>query len=507
VNWLQRAFFGALAGALVVLVFHPVSRPFVLSGMPAAPSAAYLGTTDVLVENIASLPPPTTLPERAVWLEVGAAHEMAGRRLRRDQASLLATVAADGAEQDPENAMWRQAEAAYLLLAGGDDTARAAEAWHRAGQRLRWNNYASSRLARLLRDLREYGRSHAWHFSVARKHRSPALARLIARAGNQLGRRASGDPDVVLDQIRNGILVRDGSRTLAGAVEGANLVDGSVLPSVATPREVAFARGALFDRLAALGRGEDAVWAAAAFDRNDAWRAVVDLEEAKRNAQRLDTLALVTSVAPSAFLVAAAVGAASIVAGWAAARVRLPRILQDLPWAVLLGSALGLGAYLVTGLVFPALWAAVLVASFALGSERVKEGDVAETGKGLSITLWSLAATAVATIVLAVFGASSPGSALRGSVDPVLVDGNMWREAAILTVSIVLFVAPVWAFLNRYPPSKVLPAVLKGFGLNLAVTGLVGAVVAAPVAVAADLRLSDDLSKLFLNEPNFYLTR
>lgn len=501
-----RAYLGALAGALAVLLWHPVSRPCMLGAVPELGGSQQLRTSPALLENLERLSRPRNLDEYGLWIEVGAQYEMSGRRLTLDQARTIAGIAAEGGSQEPTNAFWKQAEAAFLAIADPEDRGASRAAWRRAGYCLKWDDHGSGRLSALLAGLRdEDGRTLAWHFALARFRRLPAVPRLVSRFGRTSGSEAT--PDAALDTIRNGRLLRTGARTVEGAVEGARLIDLAASPALVTPRDAAMARGALYDRLSALGRGEDAVWTAEAFAENDAWRSIVDPGSAAQETRRMAGWSLVTVAAPAGMLAAATVGAAATLLGWAVGLARVPAPLRSWPVSVALGSVVGFGAYLALGLLFPALWASVLVASFGVGPERVKEGEVVESGSGITVSAAILALATVVAIGLAVFGWSKPGSALSGHVSPVLVDTQLWREVAVLTVSIVLFVAPVWGFLNRYPPSKVLPIVLRRYGTILALVGLTGAVVVTPAAVALDLHLSGQLAKVFLNEPNYYLVQ
>lgn len=503
-----RAFLGALAGAMAVLLWHPVSRPYLLGSLPESGQAQLLLTSPALLENVLRLPPPRSLDESALWLEVGAQYEMSGRRLGPSQCETLAAIAARAAEADPDNALWPQCEAAFLALHRPPGDPGPENRWRAAARKLRWDDRASRRLAPLLAGLREEdGRTLAWHFAFAKSRRTADLPRLVARHARTAFERGPGGPDAALDLVRNGQLIRRGARSAAGAAEGARLIQLAAVRSVATPREEALARGYLFDQLSARGRGEDAVWAAAAFAENDAWQVVMAEAEPAAEFRRLATWSLVSLAAPAGLLVSALVGASSLVLGWVAARMRMPARLRSWPVSVAAGSAVGLAVYWAVGLVFPALWAALLVASFGVDADRLKEGEVFESGSGITTSTSILAVVAAGSISLATYGWSKPGVALGGVVAPVVADPALWREVAILTVSIVLFVAPVWGFLNRYPASKVLPIVLRRFGTVLALGSLALTVLVTPAAIALDLRLADHLSKLYLNEPNYYLTR
>lgn len=504
----QRALVGALAGAFLVLVAHPASRPLVFGSLERSSYLRFLDTTPSLIENIPMLQPPETLAETALWLQVGAEYELSGRRLAPEKSAILADLAAGAATRDPQNAMWPQAEAAFRWRQSGKVDSRVQDAWRRASLCLRWDDFETDRLRPLLEGLRhESGRVLAWHYALAKEKRSEALPVLIGRTGLAIAAPAENDEDASIVQLKNGVLLRGGARTVLGAAEGAALIDRVPVNRPPEPRVLAKWRGDLFDRLSATGRGEDAVWAATSFAENDAWHVFVDPMKVRQDSERANLLAVLMVTVPSGLLVSSAFGLIVSIAGVAAQRFRPSR--NRLPGIPLVALAVAVGAvvFATTGLAFPALWSALLVASFAVTPDRVKEGPVVVSGSGMQASIWTLAILVSLTFPFALVPFTGAGAALSESVAGAGLDVGVLMQALLLELSLVVFVAPVAGFVNRYPGSRVLPLVMQRFGTALALASLTIAVVLTPFLVAADTNLTEVLYKQFVKEPNYYLTR
>ncbi|MGE0000895.1 MAG: hypothetical protein AB7F50_06905 [Fimbriimonadaceae bacterium] len=502
-----RAAIGALAGSLVVLVSHPVTRPLVFGSLERTANLRFLDTTPALIENIPELAPPETLAETALWLQVGAEYELTGRRLEPKKSAVLAELAAAAAKNDPNNAMWPQAEAAFRWRESGKVDQRVRDSWRQASSRLRWDDFETDRLRPVLEGLRkENGRVLAWHYALAKNNRSEALPILIGRAGLALAPLAENDADASIIQLRNGVLLRGGARTAAGAAEGAALIDRVPVTAGPEPRRLANWRGDLFDRLSATGRGEDAVWAATSFAENDAWHVFVKPIEAHQEFVQTTLYSVVAVAFPSGLILAGAGGLLICALGLATSRSNVRRTPPFAP-LVLVAASVGALVYLASGLTFPALWSALVVSSFGVSPDRLKEGAVVVSGAGLSASVWTLAVLVAFTFPLAFLPWTGAGAALATTVAEAGLDVEVLRLALFLELSLVVFVAPVWGFVNRYRGLAVLPKVLQGFGGALAIVALAAAVVLTPFLVVADTNLTEVLYKQFLKEPNYYLTK
>src|SRR5512146_2897529 len=91
-----RTFLGAVAGALVVLLAHPRSRPFLLSRTLWPSTARAIKANPSLPENADKLPSPVSLDDASLWLQTGAEQEVNRQRLGVDPALMLAEIASRG---------------------------------------------------------------------------------------------------------------------------------------------------------------------------------------------------------------------------------------------------------------------------------------------------------------------------------------------------------------------------------------------------------------------------
>ncbi|MCH7946086.1 MAG: hypothetical protein IIC73_08765, partial [Armatimonadetes bacterium] len=208
-----RFFYGALLGALLILLVHPDSRPYLTPGIWFLGDSDFLDETDALPDNLSKLPEPDSLEDSAYWLVVGCERELRGQRMPQDDYVLLVEVAQFGAAQDPENAFWRHAEAVFQHRLGNDDAA--VRAWHTASLANRWDDYQTRRLQGLLQGLEaESGRRLAWHYALAQSRKSATPPRVFLAFARRLLQDAEAQADFTLRlaTLRNGRLIRDGSR-------------------------------------------------------------------------------------------------------------------------------------------------------------------------------------------------------------------------------------------------------------------------------------------------------
>jgi len=507
VTAIRRAALGALAGSVVVLAIHPVTRPMVLGSLERSAYLRFLDTTPALFQNIPELEPPKTLAETALWLQVGAEYELTGRKIGPEKSAVLANLAAGAGIQDPNNAMWPQAEAAFRWRESGKVDARVLDAWKRAGNRLRWDDFETDRLRPVLQGLKkESGRVMAWHYALAKSYRSEALPILIGRTGLAIAPLAQDDPQASITQLRNGVLLRGGARTAAGAAEGAAIIDRVPVRTGNEPREIARWRGELFDRLSASGRGEDAVWAATSFAENDAWHVFVNPVKAREDFTWFTLLSVLVVALPTGLATVGLMGGLLLVVGIFLGRFE-PSRPPPVPILVLMAVVLGFGVYAACGLPFPALWAALVVSSFGVTPERVKHGAPVVPTFALRSSLWALAVFVAATFPLAMVTWTAAGSALAPWVSSAGLNPEALQQALFFEVSLVAFVAPVLGFLSGYRAIAVLPIVMRVFGGALAVVALSATVGLTPFLVVADTNLTEGLYRQFLKEPNYYLTR
>ncbi|MCW5937924.1 MAG: hypothetical protein KIT11_11535 [Fimbriimonadaceae bacterium] len=504
-----RAFLGALFGALLVLLAHPSSRPFLLPRL-SDPEDTFLKSSIDLPENLAKLSAPDTHQEAALWLQVGCERIEAGT-LSTDEALLLAEVAQEGVEAEPDNAFWRQMEAVFAARSVGDATSK--RAWTLASRAVSWNDHQTERLTRLVSGLAQSsGTKLAWHVALATSVRRSTAAKTVYEYGIDRLHRPGATTLDRYEALRNGVLLREGGRSAASSRFGARLVEAAALGGAKaepSPKASAKARGDLYKQLADSGKRDEAATAVSAFEANDAWFALVDNETARRTAPDLGLLSMASANLARALLLSGLLGLAVLALG-ALCQVPAAQVALGFPGAPAIGVVGGALVFWWTGLALPAIWLTVALASLAVFSDRQRVGPMPKLGQLHRLFLGLMAVASIVAVFGAVVSASAPLRALQpwASVPPLLAnDPRLSVTGLSITFGLVVFSAAAAGYLGRFVGARYLPQCLGAYGATLAVLGFVGAVVAAPLCVAWDLALTARLERILQNESNDYLFR
>ena len=516
-----RAFYGALAGAFIVLLVHPYSRPYLLQGVLVVGDSPFLRKTEMLSENISTLPEPRTLEDASLWVVTALERDLSGQELSANDALLLAEVAQAAAERDPDNAYWRQAEAIFQRKLGNGEVAL--RAWHTASLASRWNDYQNERLAKVLDGLKgESDRHFAWHYGLVDTRKSSVVPRaVLAFARQTLRGEASKDFDLRLATLRNGKLVRDGSRDTEGADFGMETIELSAYSTVTalrgyqgsggaiTPRALATARDD-FVKLARLTEPRVATEISDAFRDNDGRTAFINPVETEEHGKWLILLSVLTAGLPGVLVTIGVIGAAIFLAGWLLGSSKFLQRLLTPPWTQLLGVGLGALVYWSTHLFFPALWAAVSLGSFGIRRDEERQAVPSGLGPAYALTVVLLAIGFSLLLAFYFVSRSLPGEYL---LEPAgIATGFVLNEFAVLSLAVVvaslaLVTASVWGFLARIPPERLAGPTLAKFGSIVCLGCFAAGVLLVPFAIWIDKSAGDSLSKIFQNEPTYYLTR
>jgi hypothetical protein len=516
-----RAFFGALVGALIVLLAHPYSRPYLLQGTSILGESDYLRETSRLAENIDTLPQPSSLEEAGLWAMIACQRTLTSHDLTREEAVLVIEVIQQAAESDPDNAFWRHVEAVLQLEIGNTEVA--IEAWRQASLASRWSDYQNARLTGVLDGLAgESGRNLGWHYALVDSRKDPVAAHaILAFARRVLRGEATGDFELRLATLRNGRLLRDGSRTVDGAemgVETSELAAYCTLGSrigiarsggPLTPRMIATARDDLIS-IAQRDRPEVEQEIRDVFLDNDARAALISRPEADAQRLRLNVVSILTAALPGALLTLGLIGGVLYFLGRLIARIRPLQTALTPPWSILVGVVAGGAAYAASGLFFPSLWAAVTFATFGIRRSDERQAAPLGLGPGYGVTIASLSVALSLIVALYLVSRSQPGEYLMSAAG--LLDGPIMSDETLLGLALVvaslgLVSASVWGFLSRIPAEKLAGPTLAKFGATVCLGCFASGIVLAPISIAVDRSVGASLQRIFQNEPTYYLTQ
>lgn len=517
-NGTVRALLGAAVGAILTLLLHPVSRPF-LAVVFWHPSAINSNAPlDGSLPSGGSLDPPKDLLDASVWMQVAAERLDRNVMLSQNELTSSVAVAESAASAEPDNAFWKQMAASLLEMLGR--TNESEEYWSRAAQCTTWNDLQTKRLQQMEADLAERnGSAQSWQYGKVYFARSLAPAVTIKEAAHKRIESAAlttaRGREVRFQMILNGNLIRRGAQSLAAGQIGANIVEAAGLPKdlsyTATPSKRLIARGRYLDTLRATGRAEWARRATVIYRDNSSFLEFINKNNAAGNVVGLTVLAVVIATLPSVLLALSILGL--LVWAFGVLVGRFPKLQAALcyPTVFSIGVILALATYGLTS--FPLAGLAMgLCASFLAFTpkhERTRHPEV--LGPFFKFTSAFLSLTFMLLMGLFFMVRTPPSVQVLSTLDvpaevglntPVLVG------LALLVSGLLLLIAPFWAFAQRVRTTLVLSLGLRSFGAMIAGTCLTGSIILCPLAVYADRALGTTLSEIVANEQvHYYLER
>jgi hypothetical protein len=505
---------GALAGALLTLLLHPVSSRYMLTAFHRLGPCPELRQTPWLPRNLDVLPTPEDTLVAGLWMQSGAEILVRGKRIDGPDLWRLVAVAEAAAKGDPDNAFWPQMETVFRWEA--KDRQGALQAWLRGSRLGQWNDYQSRRLERVRRTLSESdGGPMSWHSAAAYYQRSLASARAIERVARLLFERLAlqGEAyrELRLATVSNGRLLREGSRSVAVGTVGANMIEFAASPdrspAASSPRERILARFALISEVRQIGMRE-ADLVAVAFNTNDAWAALAHPNLARENARRQASWAILLAAAPGVLLGVSLIGLLLRLGALALERSPRLRALLQPPAAPILGVLLGAAIYWHTQVALLAIAVAMCFGFLAYGPVRTRKRPVERLGMGFALVISGLAAAFALSVGAFWIGLSSPAHEIVPELNLTLdvFGGNsIFLILSLLVLSLILVAAPAWAIAERVPTPQATVLAFRDFSRHLAWGGAVLAVLAAPTAVYFDGQVRALMEQLLTNEPTHYL--
>lgn len=512
-NLAARAYLGAVAGALVVLLLHPRSRPYLLSSSLWPTTAKAIKANPSLPENIGKLSVPLSVSEASVWLQTGAEVDLSGRKLTEEQYITLAEIAQRGEQAEPDNAFWPQMKSVFIgkaLSSIGKGKELTIQAWLRASRLSTWDDHQTPRLDKISGDLaKQTGASFAWQQAVAYSRRSSAVGQRLLRHSRQLESENPKDVRIKVANVRNGSLIREGGKSIAACYAGATMVDMAGIRhpgSVGAGKVTAKAYGEILQNVPVTDLAERNQLVLS-FLLNQAWSAYVPVRDSSQRAIDITRQSILYAVLPTALLLAGMVGITAFIAGHYVVPTQIAQRVLSPPFVIGIGLVAALIVFLVTKLIFASLWALVVMTLFSISSDRVKSGRVTGLGVVFQTTIATLAALVAVALVIHLIEASATEQLLAKAAALPAGTNMVPLQLVLLGVSMVIATAPAWGFFYRYEPKAVLPESLRSFGAYLGVGAMTLTVVAAPICLVADQRLHKDLKQMVQNEPNHYLSR
>lgn len=515
-NRIERGLVGAAMGSLAVIALHPYSRAFLTSGLKGWGPSPVIRQSPLLLENRKSLASPSDEVEASLWMEA-ASRAMRLRTLKTEDAASALAVASKFRRLDPDNGFWAQMEAVLEQYRG--NSKEASSRWVLASRSTRWNNFKTTKTSAILRELDAKDQAPmAWHAAALYRlegletiRQIDLFARLQLRT---LDTRSPFDLQLRMATLENGRLIRDGGRTLTVSAIGASLLQAATYPNDlqgnATPLEAHQSRTAFAAQLGTSGMHADQRKAEDAFRSNEAWQALTPSDDAEKRYQRLGWMALATTGVPGAFFVLALLGANLWVAG--ATLLRRPKLQTLLrpQVAPILGALLGVFVYQATRDAMAAFAVAACFSflAFAPRPSRGKGLATFDAGPKFAVMIACIAMPVTALWAMALIGVSHAGWQVLEALDPFqpyVGSASRYFVPGGILLACMPLAAAAYAYRYRWSAVTLLFLGLRTLGKQMFVVSLALTVCLTPVAAAVDRQIADDLRKMAVNEPLYYL--
>lgn len=506
-----RAFLGAAVGALLTLAIHPLSRTFMLG--PLLPKR--LDTVTRCLDSSAStLPPPRSLNDASLWVNVGA-EGLREKGLDTRELNTLAEITRVAGIKDTDNAFWPQMRAVFLSANGRMEEAQAE--WRRAANLGKWDDRQTVRL-KTARDriVNRTGGRQAWQLGFVYYERSEAAATLIEEFGRSLVSKldTTSPRSVALrySTMLNGHVLQNGSRSIRVGLHGGNLVELASYPAdmarTRSPKRLWAAMTQLTGLMRARGDEDKSRRAFRAYQDNEAWQTMTHMENPDENTRTACFVSIFSSTINASLLAGLLIGGLCFVVGrfWESKVGDEPRF--DARYVVLCGWSIGALVGLL-GHSWVAGCATGLIVLFVVtGPNHSRPDPPEELGPLYSFMLFSVGASFVLTLSCVLAGLGIGARALApsvGGVAPFIGDPTSYMGVTGIILSLLCIIAPAWAVVHRYGTPKLFARTLRRFGSILSISCVTISVVIGPLSVYVDRRCEEFLMKVVENEPIYYL--
>lgn len=461
-SWLKRAIGGALAGALAVLLIHPVVRPLMLHGSTRfGPAEMEDYSEDLRARKL--LPIPTNGPDFAMWMEAGASRVVNRIPTANEDYLLLAEFAFSAEESEPDNSYWPQMIATFQASQGNREEAE--DAWTRAATKRDWNDYSGVRAEEQVRSLQlQTGEKLSWHLAAAwasqRSWSLPALEMLaydLRSSGNEDLQKATRENTVNIfnhlpegkrrSMLRLGLLGGASTQTLMESAE----------PSDMPPVYSSF-------------------------------------------------LSVLAASIPGACILAAMVGALIWMLGRAIEKVPWVKVAFSQPYSAPIGTLLGFLVYLAIRQPLAAFTVALAFSAYTIAHPwKLEEDSPKPRVSGLVAATRAAGVAGGLALILLIAGLTESAQTvltLRPEATLAPIGSPLLLAAALFTFAICLAAAPAWAHFRRVPSWLAGALALRQYGLSLALLGMIGAIVSAPIALGLDRSAAQALEPQLFSRSN-----
>ncbi len=509
-----RALVGATVSALVTLIVHPVSRPYMV-GVTSRASPTVL--SKCIDSNALTLPSPNTLTQASLWMQLAAAKIASHEALSDKERVTVLAVAQRASERQTTNAFWLQMQA--IIYADQGLLGQATTCWLRASQCQQWDDGQTARLKVARSRIAELtSAQQSWQLAYLYYSRSDAVSDCLLRVTRDFLSRADFDTPSGLSlryaTLLNGDLLQKHARSTKGITTSTEMLElttyppGNVGDTFLKPKMLWSGRLKVIRNLTkVLHQPDSSAIATKIYALSDAISA---LTVHVSNGQQTEWLAFATVLCSSisgALVIITLFGAFI----WGLGQLiswRLAKSRQVKPQiAIIIAIALG-GLVLLLTSYWPAAFATMLCAGFlTVAPDRSR--TLRPTDLGPFFSFMAMVVGLICSLMFASYlvGNTPAANAILPNlgVPSAFIGKPLWAGLSAVAFCLILLIAPIWAVVHRIGTPYVLSLILMRFGSFVAVMGLVLAITLAPLSVYADRRLETTFGELVDNEPVHYL--
>ncbi|MCC7230009.1 MAG: hypothetical protein IT203_06415 [Fimbriimonadaceae bacterium] len=513
-NPVARALTGALLGAVLTIVVHPVSRAYITRAFPPTTSSTKIAVAALPSAFPNPLPEPTSPSLASLWIHVSAERMLAGRNLDHKQVQALVELCDREEKADPANAFWSMGKTLFYSKLGREDLAR--QNWLDAAIKKDFDDYQNLRLNEVRNQLAAKFESGAWQYAYAFRLRSRALAQsweaYAKRLVNQLSRESKEDLELRFATLINGSQLRDRSRNLDIMKSGVAIVEIASHPEglsfEASPRRLLIAHSEFKESLRRAGFAEQADRVDRSYNENDAWNALTGREDTTENVSSLTLESSIWPSLPGVMLQCTFFGLVLWITG-----VGLNRLLDT---SRVNGLVIPTGAALVLCISIWFLtdsWLA-LAASFAsclfllLNPKSTRRQPPKDMGPLLKVVIFTLAMTFVTFAAFALLSSTLPVLANLSAFESqfaTFANANLAAALALICLTATYLISPLWAHAQRVATLFVFSHCVRMMGTMTIFLALTLCVALTPICIFKETESRQTLKKLMENEPLYYL--
>jgi len=452
------------------------------------------------------LMPPNTSDGAALWVRLFESKVLERLTIEQREQDSLVQITRKFALIEPDNSFWKQSEAFVLQTQGKN--AEATKLWIVAANDSNWDDHQSSLFQLILVSSRLIAEEEA----SLRPMRSDVTTQCALRLARHLLDISWNSPQL-RDPIRfatveNGETIRKHARSLSQMKIAISICDAALLP----PRSLApsghrvllIARIDLANQADQFGSLQIKRNIEKAFLENDSADALASRESSQSFFDSLFVESRYIDHFPSSCLLALVWLPILVVASW------LRKIATQLD-----AKKPGRGTFLlalvtlilvtIAGFSLAGLALVLAIIFSGLTPSRLRKAPPPRLGPLFEVFC---AVFAASFIVVGVWLCANFGS------DSIILGGKMFNRPFSTGVNLyeiilafIFLVGPLWAYAQKTSTSHVLDQTFKTTGHVLLTCSLLAAVLSVPICVYQDRAISQQLTQIAQNEPDYYILR